>query len=400
MNGNEILTYLIESGTIDLTTITQNMNMRKKEKTLEKHKFKIWQGENGRWYTFLPDKFKGRRLVKRASREDLEVLIIEHYEAEERNPMFKTVFEEWSKEKLQFEEICKGTYDRYFNEYKRFFGGKDFERYRIGNITEQDIDKFIRETIAEEELTRKGFANFRTLIMGPFKYAKKQGYTELSISSFFKDLELSRRIFKPNVKNPEKEVFSEDEIPRVIQWLQDHPKPGNLGLILAFETGLRTGELAALKVSDIEGDTLHVQRQEIRYKLEKGKQAHEVVEFTKTDAGNRYIYLPKSAMNTIKQIRLTNPFGEYLIMEKGKRLYVTTYAYRIRAACKALGIPERSMHKIRKTYGTTLIDSGVDDSLIMSQMGHANIQTTRNYYYFANKNNEHKRQQIQSAINF
>ena len=400
MDGNDILTYLLESGTIDLTTITQKMNMRKKEKYLEKHSYKIWQGENGSWYTFLPDKFKGRRLVKRVNKEDLELLIIQHYEEEERNPMYKTVFEEWSKEKLQFDEICKGTYDRYCNEYKRFFGGTEFERFRIRNITEQDIDKFIRETIAKHELTRKGYTNFRTLIMGPFKHAKKLGYTELSISSFFKDIELSRRIFKPNIKNPEKEVFNEDEIPRVIQWLQDHPSPGNLGLILAFQTGLRTGELAALKVSDIEGDTLHVQRQEIRYKLEKGKQAHDVVDFTKTDAGNRYVYLPKSALNTIKQIRLQNPFGEYLIMEKGKRLLVTTYNHRIRAACKALGIPMRSMHKIRKTYGTTLIDNGVDDSLIMSQMGHANIQTTRNYYYFANKNNEHKREQIQSAINF
>ena len=58
------------------------------------------------------------------------------------------------------------------------------------------------------------------------------------------------------------------------------------------------------------------------------------------------------------------------------------------------------MHKIRRTYATALIDNNVDDSLIMSQMGHTTITTTRKYYYYANKNDKHKREQIESSINF
>jgi integrase len=58
------------------------------------------------------------------------------------------------------------------------------------------------------------------------------------------------------------------------------------------------------------------------------------------------------------------------------------------------------MHKIRKTYGTTLIDNGVDKSLIKAQMGHSDISTTMHYYYFVNKNKDKQREQIKSAINF
>lgn len=400
MTDEQILNYLKRSDIIDLSTIEQEIEMREKKKYLDMHQYEVWQGKDGAWGTYLPDKERGRRLIKRTKKDDLEAIIIQYYQDEIDNPCFEEVFQKWVDEKYEYGDICKGTYDRYTNDFKRYFSSTKFRKYRIKLITENDIEIHIRTTIREKNLSRKAYSNMRTLIMGSFKYAKKHKYTEISITSFFKDLELSRKVFKYEPKDPSTQVYLEDEIPKVLQWLKDHPSPINLGIVLCFETGLRTGELAALKPEDIEGDVLHVQRQEIKYKLESGKQAHEVVEYTKTEAGNRYIYLPKSAINIIRQIRLMNPFGEYLIMENGKRALTTSFPYRLRKACAECNVPFKSMHKIRKTYGTTLIDNDVDDSLIMSQMGHANISTTREYYYYANKNSDHKREQIRNAINF
>lgn len=68
--------------------------------------------------------------------------------------------------------------------------------------------------------------------------------------------------------------------------------------------------------------------------------------------------------------------------------------------CDALEIERRSKHKIRKTYGTALLDANVEDSLVMSQMGHSDITTTRKYYYYSRRNAEHKREQIMNAIPF
>ena len=58
------------------------------------------------------------------------------------------------------------------------------------------------------------------------------------------------------------------------------------------------------------------------------------------------------------------------------------------------------MHKIRKTYGTTLIDGGVDESIIIEQMGHSDIHCTKQYYYFSNKNREKKQSQLSKAIGY
>lgn len=42
------------------------------------------------------------------------------------------------------------------------------------------------------------------------------------------------------------------------------------------------------------------------------------------------------------------------------------------------------MHKIRKTYCTTLLNANVPESVIKAQVGHVDIETTKKYYYFNN----------------
>ena len=59
---------------------------------------------------------------------------------------------------------------------------------------------------------------------------------------------------------------------------------------------------------------------------------------------------------------------------------------------------ERSTHKARKTYGTTLLDAKVDDSIVTEMMGHSDVSTTRKYYYVNNKSQERKSRQINEAL--
>ena len=66
--------------------------------------------------------------------------------------------------------------------------------------------------------------------------------------------------------------------------------------------------------------------------------------------------------------------------------------------CKELDVDYKSNHKIRKTYGTMLLDSDVDESIIAEQMGHEDITTTSKYYYFSNKVEDKKREQVTKAI--
>ena len=403
LTDKAILNYALQNGIIDIYTIQKQIEMNERKKYLEMHNNDIWQGKDNGFYTYLPDERyeKGRKLVRKSTKEKLEDAIVKFYKSEEDTPTINRVFKQWANEKLEFGEVCKATYDRYELDFKKYLVGSALDNKSIRYITEDTLEMFIRKSIAEQNLTVKAYSNLRTLIIGIFKYAKRKKLTNLSISTFFKDLDLSRKAFKRNSKTKESQVFSEDEIPIILDYLRNNPSIENYGIILCFQSGIRVGELSGLKYSDLVGKVLHIQRQEIRYRdFETNKCTHKIADYTKTEAGDRYIILTDSAVETIKAIRKLNPFGEYMMQDEKRKFWKNTFNDRLYKACDKCGLPRRSMHKIRKTYGTTLIDANVDDSLIMAQMGHSDIATTRKYYYYSNKNSLHNSEQIEKAISF
>jgi len=396
---NELLRYMLDNDIINLDIISNEYNMKKRQGLLERHTYEIWQGQNGSWYTYLPEKEKGRVLKKRKSEKDIEDIIVEYYEQAIINPRIEEVFEQWIDKKLLNREIKKQSYDRYKTDYARFFGNCDFKKMRMQSIEEDDIEEFIRKSIYEFELTKKTYAGLRTLIYGIFKYAKKKKYTKLSITNFFGDLELSKNVFTQKVKENDDQVFSDEEVDKITSYLKSNRTIWNLGVLLVFQTGIRVGELAALRKEDILPDAIKIRRTEIKYKDEEtNKWTVGIQEFTKTGEGIRDVFITDSTVDTLNSILESNPEGKYLFENNGKRIRENTFSKRIVAVCGKLGIKPRSIHKVRATYGTTLLDAEVDESVITGQMGHRDIETTRRYYYYSTKSNSKKSEQIKNAI--
>lgn len=395
VNAQEYLQAALNSGIIDFTTIQSQIEMAEKKKYLEGHK--IYSDKNGKFYTRLDGK-----MVKRTTKEAIEEEIIQHEKSLEESPTVKEVFYQFIDQKLRYKDISDSTYDRYVRDYERYFSGKDIENIRFSSLTEEYLENFIRESIADNDLTAKGYSNLKTIIRGMLLYAKGK-YTNISAGSFFADLQFSKNTFVKKIICKEKEVYLEDEIPAVTEYLNERGKINHLGILLAFQTGVRVGELAVIRKEDIiseDGTTfIHIRRTETKYK-KNGKYIVEVKEYPKSSAGDRYVFCTNRAKETIEKILSINPNGKFLFEENDKRLHESTFANTITWMCKVLNIPQKSMHKIRKTYGTTLIDGGVDESIIVEQMGHSDIHCTKQYYYFSNKNREKKREQISKAICF
>ena len=152
-----------------------------------------------------------------------------------------------------------------------------------------------------------------------------------------------------------------------------------MAILLAFQTGMRVGEIVALQYSDIDiqGGYINVDKTEIRYKDIDGTYKREIRDNAKTEAGNRKVIISSDAVNTIKRIRKINPFGEYVFMHEGRLVRGNSLTKRLKNICEHVDIPPRSMHKIRKTYATKLINNNVDEKIIMRQMGHTDIATTK-----------------------
>lgn len=386
----EYLQVAIESGMIDLTTLQAKMEMAERERYLNGHK--IWQGKNGYWYTRLND-----RLIKKRNKGGVEEEIIRYEKSVEDRPTVRQVFYRFLDQKLRYKDIERQTYNKYEFDYNRYIAGTELEKMEFRKVTEEYLEDFIRNAIADHEMTSKSFAGLRTIIRGMLLYAKGK-YTDISAKSFFGDMQFSKNTFKKKIIYKEREVFLDEEIPLVMKYLDEHINLHNLAITLAFNTGIRIGELSTIRKSDIVNESgcysIHIQRTESKYK-ENGKYIVYVKEYPKSSAGDRYVFLNDKARKVIEKAYELNPDGEYLFQMGSRRIRVSCLHRNLKKVCCEVGIPFRSMHKIRKTYGTAMIDGGVDEAIIIEQMGHSDIHCTKQYYYFSNKNRKKKMEQLE-----
>lgn len=389
--------YAIENGIIELSYIQEMYDMSKREEALNRHPYKIWEGNNGRFYTYLPDNSKKRVLKSRGSRKEIEDCVYAYWKEEMENPTIFDVYQEWIGEKLSREEITittKNRYDRQYNETMVEFGKR-----RIKSVEEYDIEKFVLNAIHSHRMTAKGFSNLRTIIFGVFKLAKKKKYITYSITEVIADIEISKKMFKKNIKEDDELVFMDDEKKKLFNYFENKEMDlKDLGILLLFYTGMRPGELSAIQWEDVAENAINVHRTEIRYENEDGKYVYEVRDFPKTEAGIRKVIIPNSSLWILEKIRELNPKGKYVFEQNGVRIRTCIFDDRLRRICDKLEIKEKSLNKIRKTYATTLIDKKVDESLIISQMGHTDIETTKTYYYKNNKSLEQKSAIIDSVF--
>ena len=401
ISDKELLNFAIENGIIDVSDIQQKIEMNERNRYIESHSYSIWQSKDGKFYTYLPDEQskRGKRLIKRTTEQALYDAVVQFYKDRENEPYIETVFHDWINKKLEYGEIEKQTADRYTTDYIKYIKDSHIAQIKFRYITEDDLEHFIRITIKEKELTSKAWGNLRTLINGIFKYGKKKGYTNVSITSFMGDLDLSKKSFKRIRKASEEQVFTDVEEIKIEECINaDDDSLLGLGVLLTFQTGLRSGELSALTWKDIKEDYISVSKTEVRYRDENGDYVFDVREAPKTDAGFRTVYLTPKAKMIIKRIRALNPFNEYLFFKEGKRIKGYLFSRKLYRVCNKLGIKQRSLHKARKTYSTKLIDAAVPDSVIESQMGHEDIATTKKYYYFNNYGKDEVKELVTNAL--
>lgn len=389
-SNTELLQYVADNGIIDLTYVRDQIEMKKKEELLKLHPYKIWEGSDNYWHTYLPDVEKGRKSIKKRSKEAVERSVIDYYKQKSENPTIQTIFDEWNNRRLELKKISASTYLRNTQFYNRHY--KEFGKRKIKSVSEDEWIDFLEEQIPEYNLTSKAFSGLKSITRGILKRARKRKLIDFNIDELFSDLDISEVEFKKVIKEDYEEVFNEDEADIMIEYLEDNLDPMNIGILLMFVTGIRIGELVGLKHEDFEQNTFKIRRTETRYKNEDDHYVTEIKDFPKSQAGVRTVIVPKDYEWLCRKIRLLNPFGDYIFISPttGGRTTAQSVRMRLKRLCKKLNIYHKSPHKIRKTYGTILLDNHIDNQLIIGQMGHTSILCTENHYHRNRRSLENK----------
>ncbi len=163
---------------------------------------------------------------------------------------------------------------------------------------------------------------------------------------------------------------------------------------LLFNTGLRTGELCALKWKDVSPSFINVHAEMIEDSDDEGNfTGYKYVDHTKTKAGMRKVPINKELSKILLLIKEYNlgrgiPSSPdsfiFLRLRKGEYLPPSTRCFdaRLRRYCKEAGMENlKSQHDIRRTFATDLFYFGMNLKDIQKIMGHSSISQTEEYIY-------------------
>ncbi|MBQ9041307.1 MAG: site-specific integrase [Eggerthellaceae bacterium] len=191
----------------------------------------------------------------------------------------------------------------------------------------------------------------------------------------------------PKITRRKLNVLDRAERTRMLRLARDaEPSPLALAVELALTTGMRRGEICALRWSDIGECEVTVNR---AISLDRGK-AYE--KDPKTDGSYRTIPLTKRLYAVLRAIEkdkqyvcreLEVPFGDPFILgtpDPDSRPYHPTQLTRdFHAFCKMNGF-DLTFHDLRHTFATMMIAGGTDVRTVASYLGHSNVAMTLNTY--------------------
>lgn len=239
---NDILQFLAKDGKMFLD-VQEKIKMKKREELLAKNPWKISAPteKNKRWTSYVPDpsKTNGRKQLRRSTKEAVEEIIIAYWREQIENPTIEEVFNRWKEHKLELGNVCEGTAQRYVQVFDRHY--TEFGKNRIKAISPEDFQTFLENEICKKQLNAKAFSNLKGITRGFLKYAARQKWINFDVEKMFNNMDSSAYTFQKTVKEENQEIFDEDEYPRVLNYLWDHPDMRNLGLILMFVSGVRVG---------------------------------------------------------------------------------------------------------------------------------------------------------------
>lgn len=375
--------------------ISKALSMIRREEILKRHKYKIYQGSDGRWYTYIPDK-NGRKKIKKSSYEKVVDAIVEAYDS--NNMTLYELFSEWNDRRADLKKIKESTASRNRYDFDRYFS--DFKDRDVSTILPDEIADFLESQVSKFNLSAKGFSNLKTLTRGMLKRAKKLKLISYDVEPIFQDLDVSDKEFRKVKIDDSKEIFYDDEIEELISYCKLHRDDlSTLGIALMFASGLRVGEVVCLKKSDILDREVAVHRIETQFRKD-GVNHFEVSESSKTDAGVRRVVIPDSYKWILDDLLKLGDDEWIFTGIHGKRMHTSQIRKRLYSICKDIGIPVRSPHKLRKTYGTILLDNHIDSKIVEKQMGHTDIRTTEAHYHRDRRRIQQKRDIINSISEF
>lgn len=407
-SAEEILSYLMKSGIVDLDGVEHEMNKKRREQILKNHPFTIYKGSDGRYRTYVSceDNERGRKMIVKSSLDKLQDAIIDCYilndETNRRKAAtLESLFEDW----IDYKEkhVKAATVKRNRQDWNRYYADEDIVSKPIVQLTKLDIDTFVHYAIRMHKMNKHQFTNFISILRQELDYAVE---LEIIDRNLLNDVKISRRkVLVPEPKKEDKtQVFTREEASAIkaLAWKDFKSKRYYknqllpLAVIFLLDTGLRRGEVVAVRYEDVHDNKISIRRFFAHHErlIETG---------TKGTYGERDVFLIPEAMNIIETARRHQQEAgvddkSYIFSMNDAPLTYSAVGKIFTKYCNELGIINKSPHKARKTFISAALDAGLNLNTVRRQAGHGDEHTTLNNYYYDRSSDDEQIRKMEVAL--
>lgn len=228
------------------------------------------------------------------------------------------------------------------------------------------------------------------IISSSLSYAVEKGLRE----------PLFAKIQKPVIVKKEIDILSEDEQRILEEKLNPNESLTALGVLIALNTGLRIGEICALKWEDIDLNNriLHVRHSIIRVKANNSSESKTelILGVPKTKTSVRDIPIHTKLQNIFNEVASYSN-SQYVVSGTNNFVSIRTFEYRFHRLLALYRLTDTNFHSLRHTFATRCVEKNIDIKTLSEILGHANVGITLNTY--VHPSFETKRTQLEKLCN-
>lgn len=190
-----------------------------------------------------------------------------------------------------------------------------------------------------------------------------------------------RNISMPKNEKKYVPVLNENERKKLQNHLINNLNNTNIGIFLTMYSGMRIGEICALKWGDIDlkNGIIRISRTIQRINDKSGNSKTKlVIGSPKSKTSERDIPIPDFLVNILKANN--NDKNGYILSGTCKPIEPRTIQNRFKSVLKKCGIRNVNFHLLRHTYATVCIENSFDAKTVSELLGHASVNITLNRY--------------------